>query len=62
MTLTFAIRVIYCSRPASHLNSSVLASSKHEVEKMAITLTINDSFYPKLNLTIFYDYTPVYKI
>ena len=35
---------------------------KNEVEKRAITLIINDRFYPKSNLTIFYDYIPVYKI
>ena len=35
--------------------------AKNEVEKRAITLIIG-RFYPKSNLTIFYDYIPVYKI
>ena len=36
--------------------------AKNEVEKRAITLIIIARFYPKSNLTIFYDYIPVYKI
>ena len=36
--------------------------AKNEVEKRAITLIIIGRFYPKLNLTIFYDYIPGYKI
>ena len=36
--------------------------AKNEVEKRAKTLIIIGRFYPKLNLTIFYDYIPVYKI
>ena len=45
MTLTFAIRVIYRSRPTSHLNSSVLASSTAEIKaflvlKDMVTLTM----------------------
>ena len=36
--------------------------AKNEVEKRAITLIIIGRFYPKSNLTIFYDYIPVYKI
>ena len=35
---------------------------KNEVEKRAITLIIIGRLYPKLNLTIFYDYKPMYKI
>ena len=36
--------------------------AKNEVEKKAITLIIIGRFYPKSNLTIFYDYIPGYKI
>ena len=36
--------------------------AKNEVEKRAITLIIIGRFYPISNLTIFYDYIPVYKI
>ena len=36
--------------------------AKNEVEKRTITLIIIGRFYPKLNLTIFYDYIPGYKI
>ena len=35
---------------------------KNEVEKRAITLIIIGRFYPKSNLTIFYDYKSIYKI
>ena len=35
---------------------------KNEVEKRAITLIIIGRFYPKSNLTIFYDHVPRYKI
>ena len=35
---------------------------KNEVEKRAITLIIIGKYYPKSNLTIFYDYIPGYKI
>ena len=33
-----------------------------KVEKRAISLIIIGRFYPKSNMTIFYDYIPVYKI
>ena len=36
--------------------------AKNEVEKGTITLIINGRFYPKSNLTIFYDYKSMYKI
>ena len=36
--------------------------AKNEVEKKVITLIIIGRFYPKSNLTIFYDYIPGYKI
>ena len=36
--------------------------TKNEVEERAITLIIIGRFYPKSNLTIFYDYVPEYKI
>ena len=35
-------------------------NAKNEVENRAITLIIIGRFYPKSNLTIFYDYIPVY--
>ena len=43
-----------------HPHAGIL--QKHEVEKRGITLIITGRFYPKSNLTIFYDYIPVYKI
>ena len=36
--------------------------AKNEVEKGVITLIISGRLYPKSNLTVFYDYIPVYKI
>ena len=46
--------------PISHPATS--RCDKNEVEKRAIPLIIIGRFYPKSNLTIFYDYIPVYKI
>ena len=46
-----------CPRPGPSCHFA-----KNEVEKRAITLIIIGRFYPKLNMTIFYDYIPVYKI
>ena len=43
-----------------HPHAGILQNN--EVEKMAKTLIIIGRFYPKSNLTIFYDYIPVYKI
>ena len=45
MSLTFAIRIIYWSRPTSHLSSRVLASSTADllaflVLKVMVTLTM----------------------
>ena len=43
-----------------HPHTGIL--QKNKVEKRAITLIIIGRFYPKSNLTIFYDYIPGYKI
>ena len=41
---------------------AVILQKKNEVEKRAVTLIIIGRFYHKSNLTIFYDYKPMYKI
>ena len=43
-----------------HPHAGVL--QKMKLKKRAITFIIIGRFYPKLNLTIFYDYKPMYKI
>ena len=50
-----------CPRPGPS-SSTRRYFAKNEVEKRAITLIIIGRFYPKSNLTIFYDYIPGYKI
>ena len=50
-----------CPRPGPSSPTSRYFA-KNEVEKRAITLIIIGRFYPKSNLTIFYDYIPGYKI
>ena len=50
-----------CPRPGTSSPTS-RHFAKNEVEKRAITLIITGRFYPKSNLTIFYNNIPVYKI
>ena len=48
--------------PARAILTHTQVFAKNEVEKRARALIIIGRFYPKLNLTIFYDYIPGYKL